>query len=50
MKSTIPPVKRGGGSLMFWGRIPNKGVCALVRVVSKMKKEDHRDIFEENLK
>lgn len=49
-KNTIPTVKHGGGSLMFWGFFLTKGVGALVRVNGIMKKEDYRDILEENLK
>ena len=49
-KNTIPTVKHGGGSLMFWGCFSAKGVGALVRVNGIMKKEDYRDILEVNLK
>ena len=49
-KNTIPTVKHGGGSLMFWGCFSAKSVGALVRVNGIMKKEDYRDILEVNLK
>ena len=35
---------------MFWGCFSTQGVGALVRVNGIMKKEDYRDILEENLK
>ena len=35
---------------MLWGCFSTKGVGALVRVNGIMKKEDYRDILEENLK
>ena len=48
--NTIPTVKHGGGSRMFWGCFSAKSVGALVRVNRIMKKEDYRDILEVNLK
>ena len=49
-KNTIPTVKHGGGSLMFWGCFSAKSVGALVCVNGIVKKEDYRDILEVNLK
>ena len=49
-KNTIPTMKHGGSSLVFWGCFSTKNVGALVRVNGKMKREDFCDILEETLK
>ena len=50
VKNIIPSLKHDGGSLMSLGCFLTEGVGALVRVNGIMKKEDYRDIVEENLK
>lgn len=49
-KNTIPTVKHGGGSLMFWGSFAASGPGRLVKVTGIMKKEDYVKILDENLK
>ena len=50
VKNIIPSLKHDGGSLMSLGCFLTEGVGALVRVNGIMKKEDYRNIFEENQK
>ena len=49
-KNTIPTVKHGGGSLMFWGCFAATGPGRLVKITGIMKKEDYVEILNENLK
>lgn len=48
-KNTIPTVKHGGGSLMFWGCVSYKGTGNLVKVEGKMNAASYQKILEENL-
>lgn len=49
-KNTVPTVKHGGGSLMFWGCFAASGPGRLVTVNGIMKKEDYIGILNDNLK
>jgi len=49
-KNTIPTVKHGGGSLMFWGCFAATGPGRLVKVTGNMKKEEYVNILNGNLK
>ena len=40
-KNTIPTVKHGGDSIMFWGSFSSSGVGSLHKVDEIMKKEDY---------
>lgn len=48
-RNTIPTVKHGGGSLMFWGCVSYKGTGNLVKVEGKMNAARYQQILEENL-
>jgi hypothetical protein len=49
-KYTIPSVKHGGGSIMMWGSFAESGVGTLHRIEGIMKKEEYKEILEENVK
>lgn len=49
-RNTIPSVKHGGGSLMFWGCFSAKGPGRLVRIDGIMNKEKYLQILKDNLK
>ena len=46
---TIPMVKHGGGSIMFWGCFSEAGPGRLVRIEGKMNGAKYREILDENL-
>jgi hypothetical protein len=46
---TIPTVKYGGGSIMFWGCFSAAGTERLVRIKAKMNRAKYREILDENL-
>ena len=46
---TIPTVKHGGGSIMWWGCFSSAGTGKLVRLDGKMDGDKYRTILEENL-
>lgn len=46
---TIPTVKHGGGSLMFWGCVSYKGTGNLVKIDGKMNAVCYQKILEESL-
>ncbi|KAG2461018.1 TCB1 transposase, partial [Polypterus senegalus] len=52
-KNTVPSVKHGGGSVMFWGCFAASGTGCLesvqVRIKGKMTAAMYRDILDENL-
>ena len=48
-KNTVPMVKHGGGSQMFWGCFAASGTGCLDCVHGIMKSEDHQRIVERNL-
>ncbi|KAG2467805.1 TCB1 transposase, partial [Polypterus senegalus] len=47
--NTIPTMKYGGGSIMFWGCFSAAGTERLVRIKGKMTAAMYRDILNENL-
>ena len=49
-KNTLPTVKHGGGSLMFWGSFSANGSGSLVKVDGIMKKEQYLKIIKENIR
>ena len=49
-KNTVPTVKHGGGSLMFWGAFSSSGTGKLVAIKGIMKSEHYIRILDENLK
>ena len=49
-KNTVPPVKRGGGSIMLCGCFSAAGTGNLVRVEGIIKKEQYEKILKENSK
>ena len=46
---TIPTVKHGGGSLMFWGCVSYKGTGKLVKIDGRMNAACYQKILVENL-
>ncbi|KAI4885645.1 hypothetical protein NFI96_007302 [Prochilodus magdalenae] len=48
-KNTIPTVKHGGGSIMFWGCFSSKGTGQLHRIDGKMNGAMYRKILGDNL-
>ena len=48
-KNTVPTVKHGGGSQMFWGCFAASGTGCLDCVQGIMKSEDYQIILERNL-
>lgn len=48
-KNTVPTVKHGGGSQMFWGCFAASGTGCLDCVYSIMKSEDYRRILGRNV-
>lgn len=50
LKNTVPPVKYGGGSLMFWGYFTAKGLGHLVTVDGMMRKKQYIDILSHILR
>ncbi|KAI4894642.1 hypothetical protein NFI96_001033 [Prochilodus magdalenae] len=48
-RNTIPTVKHGGESLMFWGCVSYKGTGNLVKVEGKMNAARYQQILEANL-
>ena len=49
-KNTLPTVKHGGGSLVFWGSFSPSGPGSLVKVDGIMKKEQYLKIIQENIR
>ena len=49
-KITVATVKHGGGSTMLWGCFAASGTGNLIWVHFIMKKEDHVDILNDNVK
>lgn len=49
-KNTVPTVKHGGGSLMFWGCFSANGTGNLVKINGIMKQDQYIKILQENLK
>ncbi|CAJ0962494.1 unnamed protein product [Ranitomeya imitator] len=48
-KNTVPTVKHGGGSLMFWGFFAASGTGLLYHVHGIMKSEDYQQILQHNV-
>ena len=48
-KNTVPTVKHGGGSAMFWGCFAASGTGCLECVQGKMKSDDYQGILERNV-
>lgn len=48
-KNTVPTVKHGGGSIMFWGCFSAKGTGLLHRITGKMDGAMYRTILKDNL-
>ncbi|KAI4898645.1 hypothetical protein NFI96_026004, partial [Prochilodus magdalenae] len=48
-KNTVPTVKHGGGSPMFWGCFAASGTGLLDRVHGIMKSEDYQQILQHNV-
>ena len=49
-KNTVPTVKHGGGSMMFWGCFSSSGTGNLVAIDGIMRSDDYIRILDENLK
>ncbi|KAK3552257.1 hypothetical protein QTP86_006082 [Hemibagrus guttatus] len=49
LANTIPIVKHGGGSIMWWECFSAAGTGRLVRIEGKMNAAMYRDILDENL-
>lgn len=49
-KNTLPTVKHGGGSVMFWGCFSSSGTGNLIPIKGIMKSHDYINILDENLK
>ena len=49
-KKTLPIVKHGGGSMIFWGCFSSSATGKLVAVEGIMKYDDYIDILKENIK
>lgn len=48
-KNTVPTVKHGGGSVMFWGCFAASGTGCIESVQGTMKSQDYQDILERNV-
>ena len=48
-KNTVPTVKHGGGSVMFWGCFAASGTGCLESVQGTMKSQDYEGILERNV-
>ncbi|KAL0146521.1 hypothetical protein M9458_058152 [Cirrhinus mrigala] len=48
-KNTVPTVKHGGGSVMFWGCFAASGTGCLESVQGTMKSQDYQGILERNV-
>ncbi|CAJ0929288.1 unnamed protein product [Ranitomeya imitator] len=48
-KNTVPTVKHGGGSVMFWGCFAASGTGFLDSVQDTMKSQDYQGILEKNV-
>ena len=48
-KNTVPSVKHGGGSVMFWGCFATSGTGCLESVQGTMKSQDYHIILERNV-
>uniref|UniRef100_A0AAY5JZU6 Transposable element Tcb1 transposase n=1 Tax=Esox lucius TaxID=8010 RepID=A0AAY5JZU6_ESOLU len=48
-QDTIPTVKHGGGSLMFWGCVSSKGTGSLVKIDGKLNAACYQKIMADNL-
>lgn len=48
-KNTVPTVKHGGGSLMFWGAFSSSGTGELIPIKGIMRSEDYIKVLDDNL-
>ena len=49
-KNTIPNVKHGGGSIMFWWCFASGGTGALHKIDGIMRQKNYVDILKQHLK